>query len=188
MEDSDIKKMFRLAAQIRSAGPADPRVGPAALELERLTGLYVAEELDREPEMDWREAVSYLAGMFNSMAEAGVPDSGRRAACFEAIVEALAEKNEPAKLGPDGTDNRAMENEKKIYAVVACDRSDTADGTPVKLGQFRTRDEACQYVLEDMREKCDEIAPATPTVYDEAKMYYEDGDMSTQYGIVEVEL
>ena len=81
-----------------------------------------------------------------------------------------------------------MENEKKIYVVVACDRSDTADGTPVKLDQFKTRDEARQYVLEDMREKCDQIAPYAPTVYDENKMYYEDGDASTQYGIIEVEL
>ena len=81
-----------------------------------------------------------------------------------------------------------MENEKKIYVVVACDRSDTADGTPTKLTQCKTRDEAKAWVVEDMREKCDEIAPYAPTVYDECKMYYEDGDTSTQYGIIEVEL
>ena len=75
----------------------------------------------------------------------------------------------------------------KTFIVVACDRSDTADGTPTKLKECATREEARQWAIEDMREKCDEIAPNTPTVYDEGKLYFEDGDMSTQYGIIEAE-
>ena len=81
-----------------------------------------------------------------------------------------------------------MKNENRIYVVVACDQSDTADGTPTKLAQCSSREEAKAWIVEDMREKCDQIAPSSPTVYDERKMYYEDGDMSTQYGIIEVDL
>ena len=44
---------------------------------------------------------------------------------------------------------------RKTYIVTALDVGDSADNVPQKVGQFDTREEALEYVRQDMREYCD---------------------------------
>ena len=44
---------------------------------------------------------------------------------------------------------------KKKFVVMAVDRNDCSDETPKKLAEFDTREEAVEYIHEDMRGYCD---------------------------------
>lgn len=86
---------------------------------------------------------------------------------------------------------------RKTYIVTALDVGDSADNVPQKVGQFDTREEALEYVRQDMREYCDNYTWVDeetgethgPAVYDEAKMYIESsgGETSCQWTVIEAD-
>jgi len=180
------RELFRLSAAERAGALREEDAAPLRT-LRSMLAAEVAQRAAPPAKPVWEEAADYVGALFERLDAADPGGASARRTMFAAIADALCEKYAPANPARGGANNQGMKNEKKIYVVVACDRSDTADGTPTKLAQCGTRDEAKAWIAEDMREKCDQIAPNAPTVYDEDKMYYEDGDASTQYGIIEVE-
>lgn len=89
-----------------------------------------------------------------------------------------------------------MNETEKIYVVTALDSGDTCDGIPEKVGQFSTREEAEEYVRQDMRGYCDNYTWVDektgethgPKTYDEDRMFIESsgGESSCQWTIIEV--
>lgn len=89
-------------------------------------------------------------------------------------------------------------NTNRIYVVVSVDSNDCSDGRPEKLGQFATREEAVEYVRQDMRGYCDNytwIEEETgkthgPREYDEDRFYIESsgGESSCRWSILEVDV
>ena len=86
---------------------------------------------------------------------------------------------------------------RKTYIVTALDVGDSADNVPQKVGQSDTREEALEYVRQDMREYCDNYTWVDeetgethgPAVYDEVKMYIESsgGETSCQWTVIEAD-
>lgn len=90
-----------------------------------------------------------------------------------------------------------MKTNSKKFVVVAVDRNDSSDEVPRKLEQFDSRDEAAEFVREDMRGYCDKFTYVDetgtthgPRTYDEDKFYIEssDGEASCQWAIIEVDV
>ena len=88
------------------------------------------------------------------------------------------------------------ENKKK-FVVMAVDRNDCSDEIPKKLKECDSREEAVEYIREDMRGYCDNYTfvdeetgkTVGPKVYDEDRFYIESAgsDSSCQWSIVEVD-
>lgn len=87
---------------------------------------------------------------------------------------------------------------KKKFVVMAVGRNDRSDETPKKLKECDSREEAVEYIHEDMRDYCDNYTfvdektgkTVGPKVYDEDKFYIESAssESSCQWSIVEVDV
>ena len=86
---------------------------------------------------------------------------------------------------------------KKKFVIMAVDRNDCSDEILKKLKECDSREEAVEYIREDMRGYCDNYTfvdketgkTVGPKVYDEDKFYIESdgGEASCQWSIVEVD-
>ena len=77
----------------------------------------------------------------------------------------------------------------KIYVVTAVDVGDSCDGHARVLGAFKSKDDAKNYVRNDMEDRCDQLANTGIRVdFDQMEIVNEDEDTVCCWSIAEVEV
>ena len=77
----------------------------------------------------------------------------------------------------------------KIYVVTAVDVGDSCDGHARVLGAFKNKDDAKNYVRNDMEDLCDQLANTGIVVnFDQMKIVNESEDIVCCWSISEVEV